>query len=301
MVYVVALDPASIQALSSVGALGEDQLIGIFEALLQNCMIAETVGTWRVGAELREAVKRIRNTDTRKRAVAILETLASPGRNRFVDVIAGHEDDCDTPLSDILITQARNAELDVIVCEASPVAGSVEFVSALRFNGSNFAKIRSRSACALIYAPGAKRAEDLLHESFARLVRHADIVEIYDRQMGKAFGDNYFHAVAHWCQFFIASGKSFELRIHTTDSQVRVVRETFADELRDSQITLRVIGHSEDIQPHDRFLRACGFTLDIGRGVDLFDKAGKCRDVKIGLSNHGEFTKQWRHLSSDLP
>lgn len=297
MVYVVALDPASVQALTSVGALGEDQLIGIFEALLQNCMIAETVGTWRVGSELREVVKRIGNTDTRKRAIAILETLASPGRNRFVDVIGGHEDDCDTPLSDILITQTRNEELDVIVCETPAVAGSVEFISAFRFNGSNFAKNRSRSACALIYAPGAKRAEDLLQESFGRIVRHADVVEIYDRQMGKSFGPNYFYAVAHWCRFFVECGKSFELQVHTTDSQAGAVLQQFDDELRDSQVTLRVIGHREELQPHDRFLRACGFTFDIGRGVDLFDSEGKCRDVKIGLSNHGEFTKQWRHLS----
>ncbi len=296
MIYVVALDPISIQALISVGALGEDQLIGIFEALLQNCMIAETVSTWRVGPELREAVKGIGNTNTRKRAIAILETLASPGRNRFVEVIVGHEDDYDTPLSDILVTQTHNAELDVIVCEAPVVVGSVEFISALEFNGSNFAKIRSRSACALIYAPGAKRAEDLLQESFARIVRHADVVEIYDRQMGKDFGANYFEAVAHWCRFFVTSGKRFELRVHTTDSQAGAVRRKFDEELRDSQVTLRVIGHGEELQPHDRFLRACGFTLDIGRGVDLFDRAGNCRDVKIGLSNHGEFAKQWRHL-----
>ena len=80
--------------------------------------------------------------------------------------------------------------------------GFFEFISALRFNSSNFARDRSRSACALIYAPGARQANDLLQEAFGRLVRHAEMIEIYDRQMGKDFGANYYEAIPLWCKFF---------------------------------------------------------------------------------------------------
>lgn len=299
MIYVVGLDPASIHALTSAGSLGEDQLVGIFEALLQNCMIAETTD-WRVGMELAQAVKGICDTGIRKRVISILETLAAPNqRNRLVEVIDSSANALDAPLTEILSSQIENPELDAIICE-SP-SSSVKIVSALRFNSSDFARDRSRSACAIIYAPRAMKAQALLKEAFGRLARHAGIIEIYDRQMGKTFSDSYFEAIPQWCTFFKALGRNFEIVVHTTDSQANGVRGRFQAELADSKVGLKVIEHSEIEQPHDRFLRTCHFTLDIGRGIDLFDRNGDCRDVKIGLSNHGEFTKQWRHLSLNLP
>lgn len=297
MIFVVAIDPQSILTLIEKGDVGEDMLLGIFEALLQNCLLAETSGTWRVGAEIKSSIRKITDTAVRKRISAVLETFGSPGQNKLVEVMDGYEEDWDTSLSEIIASQGKNRELDAAICEQPKQDGVFEFISALKFNSSNFARDRSRSACALIYAPGSKQAIDLLQEAFGRLVRHAEIIEIFDRQMGKDFGPNYYEAIPHWCRFFKGHDREMEIVVHTSHPQVHHVRSRFQAELADSKVTLKVVGHSEDEQPHDRFLRTCQFTIDIGRGIDLFDRSGACRDVKIGISNHGEFTRQWRHLS----
>ncbi|MCX6876161.1 MAG: hypothetical protein NTW21_20500 [Verrucomicrobia bacterium] len=297
MIFVVAIDPQSILTLIERGEVGEELLLGIFEALLQNCLLAETSVTWRMGGELKDTVSYIKDPDIKKRVSAVMETFANPSKSRFVSVIDGYESDWDTSLSEIVANQGDNAELDAAICETPKHGGVLEFISALRFNSSNFARSRSRSACALIYAPGAKFAHGLLKEAFGRLVRHAEAIEIYDRQIGKDFGANYYEAIPHWCKFFKGFDRKLEIVVHTTDAQAHGVKLRFQAELADSKVTIKVVGHLETEQPHDRFLRACQFTIDIGRGIDLFDKDGACRDVKIGISNHGEFTKQWRHLS----
>jgi hypothetical protein len=135
---------------------------------------------------------------------------------------------------------------------------------------------------------------------FRRVIRHATKVEIYDRQMGISMGGNYHEAIEHWCSFFTSFNREIILHVHTTCNQAASTKRKFAEHLKDSKIRLHVYAHSEDKQPHDRFLRACGFTFDIGRGVDLFDRSGNCRDVKIGLSDHVGFSKEWRGLA-DMP
>lgn len=295
MIFIVAIDPDSIQTLIDKGELGEEILLGIFEALLQNCLLAET-STWRVGPELREKIRTIKDPDIRKKVWSVLEVFADPAKSRLVDVIDDYNCDYETSLSDIIGAQGDNKDLDVAICEKPMKDCAFEFISALRFNSSNFARVRSRSACALIYAPGQERAHKILKEAFGRLVRHATIIEIYDRVMGKEFGPNYYEAIPHWCTIFKENGRNLELIIHTTTAQVKSVKLRFQEMLENSKVSVEVLGHPYEMQPHDRFFRACQFTLDIGRGIDLFDKDGWCRDVKIGLSNHGKFTEQWRSL-----
>ena len=296
MIFVIAIDPESIAICGQQGPLGCDHLIGVLQALLQNCLIAETCGTWRLSKEIKEAVKSIPDQGARKKAVTMLEKLTDPNRYRFVDVIHGFEDNYETGAGAILATQTDNPELDVIVCEQNPTPGPVETVSIVRFNQSNFARTRSQKACALVYAPGSRTACALLDEAFGRLVRHADKVTIFDRVMGKEFGGNYFDALGHWCDFFRRTGRNVSVRFHTTRGQERSINNKLAEELDESGVVFDVVVHEEGDQPHERFLRAGGFTLDIGRGIDLFDRNGDCRDVKIGLSDHGAFTREWGWL-----
>jgi hypothetical protein len=295
MIFIVAIDPDSVQTLIDKGELGEEILLGIFEALLQNCMLAET-STWRVGPELREKIRKIKDPDIGKKVWSVLEVFADPAKSRLVDVIDDYSGNYETSLSEIICAQENNKDLDVAICEKPVKNRTFEFISALRFNSSNFARVRSRSASALIYSPREERADKILKEAFGRLVRHASIIEIYDRVMGKEFGPNYYEAIPHWCAIFKENDRDLELIIHTTVAQAKSVKMRFQDILKDSKVRVKVLGHPYEKQPHDRFFRACQFTLDIGRGIDLFDKEGWCRDVKIGLSNHGKFSEKWRSL-----
>ena len=296
MIFVVAIDPESIALCGQQGALGCDHLIGVLQALTQNCLIAEASGTWRLSKEFKEAVKSIPDQGARKIAVAMLEKLMDPNHFRFVEVIHGFEEDYETAAGVIVAAQTDNPDLDAIICEQDPAPGLVEAVSIVGFNQSNFARTRSRKACALLYAPGNRRANAVLDEAFGRLIRHSDKVSIFDRVMGKEFGPNYFEALCYWCEFFRQGERNLLVHFHTTRGQEKRIKEKLAEEFDGTKIAFDVVAHEEQDQPHERFLRAGGFTLDIGRGVDLFDRSGDCRDVKIGISDYGAFTREWGHL-----
>lgn len=298
MIFVVALDPASISACGSQGAIGGDHLVGVLQSFLQNCLLAEIAGTWRLSQELKVAVKGIPDQDARKKVITILEKLADPTRSRFVEVIHGFEDDYETEIGAMLASQTENRDLDVVVCEREPASSSVEVTSIQRFNQSNFARVRSQKACSIVYAPGSRTADEVLNEAFGRLFRHAESVAIFDRVMGKDFGGNYFEAIGHWCRFFRGVDRRFTVRLHTTRGRESNIREKLEKELAGSSVGFVVVVHDEEEQPHDRFLRACGFTLELGRGIDLFTRDGTCRDVKIGLSDHSAFTREWSHLGA---
>jgi hypothetical protein len=301
MIFVVALDPESISSCAKQGNIACDHLIGVLLALNQNCLLAEFSGTWRLSGELRNAIKSIEDQGTRKIASSLLESMLDPNRYRFVETITGHEDDFDTPLGELLANHLHDPELDAIISEQQVSQGSIECTSISVFNQSNFARDRSKAACALIFSPGKRTADQLLGQAFGRLVKYCDFVEIYDRQMGKTMGGNYYDAIEHWCRFFAAENRNFELRIHTTRDQARSVKQKFTEQLEDSNVKLKVFAHDEEAQPHERFLRSSCYTFDVGRGVDLFDREGNCRDVKIGMSDHGAFSHEWRGLASKTP
>jgi hypothetical protein len=300
MIFVVAVEPDCIPSCLALGDLGEDQIVGVFEALLQNCLLAETTGSWRLSAALTDTVKAVTSVSIRKRLTAILETLLSPTTNcRFVEAIQGYEVDYESTILEILASQGNNSELDAIITSELIQCTTVDSVKITEFNRSNFARERSRLASSsIVYAPKDIQAADLLNEVFHRVIKYSDKIEIYDRQMGISMGGNYHEAIEHWCQFFASFDRKLSLHVHTTSNQAAATKRKFAEHLSNTKVQLSVYAHDEEAQPHDRFLRSCGFTFDIGRGVDLFDRSGFCRDVKIGLSDHGGFTQQWRNLAN---
>lgn len=294
------LKTGAVVSLQDVGVGISQVLPVLFQALLQNCLLAEVAGTWRLGAELKDAVKEIKNQDVRKKMVAILERLADPNNCRFTEIVTGFEEDYDSTIAEMLATQSENDELDLIVSESDVDDGTVESTAIVNFNQSNFSTVRSsRAVSGLTYAPGSRTAEPLLNEAFGRLLKHTDRLEIYDRVIGLSFGGNFHEALGHWCTFFKSKSGALSLTLHTTGNQVDAVQRKLDEDLEDrDDVSAKVVGHLEEDQPHERFLRGGGFTLNIGRGVDLFDRDGNCRDVKISLSGHGEFTREWRSLAA---
>ena len=296
MVFVIALDPASVSAAAAGGEMGCDHLIGVFEALLQNCLIAEFSGTWRMGEELKEAVQAIPNYDIRMRCGKFLKVMAT--RNRFVEAILGHEEDFETQVGLLLSRHTADPALDAILCETPTSKGTVELFSILAFNRSNFARERSRKASAIVYAPGEICAQELCSVAFGRLLSHADNVDLVDSVVGRDFGGNFHEAAGHWCRFFRSLDRDLSVTLHTEENRAAGVERHFQSLLEDSRVRFRVRGYNAKDLPHDRFLRTRMFTLDIGRGLDLFDREGRVRDVRIGLSDHGQFAKLWPRCCS---
>ncbi len=296
MIFIVALDPASIEWAGQQGELGYDHLTGVLECFLQNCFIAETAN-WRVGTELKLAIKSLAETGTRKRVSAIIETLCSPGRNRLAPVI----DDTDFPdaeIGDILAAQVNHPALDAIVSETLPAAsGCVEAFKLAGFHQSNFARERSRRACSITFAAGSVRAATLFEDCFRQLLMRGDQVTMIDPVIGREFGGNFSESLEHWCAFLDALDKPLLWTIHTEQRQRHSIQAFLEHRLGGGLVKVKVEGHAPEKLPHDRYLRCAGICVDIGRGIDLFDRDGWIRDVRLGLGDDQQFGKQYPHLT----
>lgn len=295
MIFIVALDPASIEWAGTQGELGSDHLTGVLQCLLQNCFIAETQ-TWRVGAELKAAVKTLSEGGSRKKVSAILETLAS--RNRFFPVIDDGTFEYDVPLGNILVSQANHSELDAIVTESEiSTPGSVEVFKLGQFNQSNFARERSRRTSSVTFAPGSLDADELLRSQFRKLLTVGDEVVMIDYIIGRDFGGNFADSLKHWCIFLDGLNKKLKWTIHTEPAQCHSIRAFIQSKIAPDDITINIVGHNSAPLPHERYLRCAGMCIDIGRGIDLFDRNGRIRDVRLGLGDDPQFLREYPHLT----
>jgi len=302
MIFIVALDPASVEWAGQQGELGYDHLVGVLQSLLENCFIAETM-SYRVGEELKVAVKSLDKDRSRKRATTLIETLVSPGRSRLYPVVDDSGFEYDVPLSDVLAAQLEHPEIDAIITEATPCrTGAVEVAKLCGFHQTNFAPRRSRMACGITYAPGSITAEELFRDQFRRLLLHGDesVQEKHfsttDYMIGRDFGGNYSESLEHWCRFLAALDRRLCWTIHTQPGQCPSIQRFIEAKLDGSKVSVQVVPHETSKLPHERYFRASGFCLQIGRGIDLFDRDGMVKDIDLGLKNDRQFTSQYPHL-----
>lgn len=297
MIFIVALDPSSVEWAGQQGELGYDHLTGVLQCLLQNCFIAETE-SWRVGAELKLAVKSLKKMGNRKRVSALIETLVSPGRNRLYPVIDDSGFAPVASIGNIFASQTNHRELDLIVTEAEPlVPGTVETTKLSGFNQTNFARERSKRSSSLSFAAGSMSAEQLFRDYFRRLLLIGDELTVVDYMIGREFGGNFAESLVHWCRFLNELDKPMLWTIHTEPPQCRRLQTAIEDQLGDSDVRVRIVSHSPERLPHERYLRSAGICIDVGRGIDLFDRAGLIRDVRLGLGDDHQFTKHYPHLA----
>ncbi len=284
MIFCVFLDPESIRKLSSMGGLGADALIGILRVLLGNCLLAETTD-WRAGPELKEAVRTIANQDTRKLVSALLEKFWE--LKRFAEILdVGDEDDA-KPTSSIALRNRDHSCLDAIITDSlcSFPAGKAEVTSAESFHGSDFAGRCQQATCGLALAEGAIQPADFFKKHLSRLLMVEGKFEIYDRVVGRDFGDNFFLNLPWWVDFLKQAKHEVELVIHTEGRQIQPIQKRLTELCKGTHVSTAVVRHHDDSLPHERYLKTPAFTLNLGRGIDLFDpQTGRNRDLNMTFS-----------------
>ncbi len=279
MIFCVFLDPQSVSKLSRMGGIGADALIGIFRVILGNCLLAETTD-WRTGQELRDAVKAIENQDTRKLIFSLLEKLWE--LQRFVDILDVDEKDDDLTTAAVALRNRSHPCLDAIITETAGTlpSGKVEVTSVDRFHGSDFAARCQQAKFGLSLPRGVITSSDFFHKHLSRILLVEGRFEIYDSVIGREFGDNFYHNLPWWIDFLRQSKRDIELVIHTEGYQTGKIQDRLDGLCDDTQITPTVIRHGESSLPHERYLKTPAFTLNLGRGIDLFDpRTGTNRDL----------------------
>jgi hypothetical protein len=283
MIFCAFLDPDSIRKASGLGEVGMDQLLGVLRDLLENCLLAETTD-WQVGSELKEAIKAIPDTDLRKKAASILETFAN--RNRFASFLDPNGTSMNMSVAAVALANRDHAALDVIVTEVPPPypEGRAEITSVTRFNSSQFASNRSRSARGITLHGGEFLAGQFFQEHFSRLLLVVEKFEIWDYAIGKyGFGGDYYPNLKWWIGFLSQADSDVELTIHTVGNQQSAIQRCL--DLLCQDTCVRPMAEIHDKLPHERYLVTNAFTFDIGRGIDLIDpNTGMNRDIRIALS-----------------
>ncbi len=284
MIFCVFLDPESIRKLSGMGGLGVDSLIGILRVLLGNCLLAETTD-WRTGPELKEAVQGIANQDTRMRVSALLETFWR--RSRFVAVLEVQDEDEAVATSAIALRNRDHACLDAIITEApAPFpAGAAEVTSAESFHGSDFAGRCQQARCGVALAEGVILAADFFKKHLSRLLIVEGSFHIYDRVIGRDFGDNFIRNLPFWVDFLKQANRDLELVVHTEGGYTQSMRNCLEDLCEDTKVSTSVVRHDDGALPHERYLKTSAFILNLGRGIDLFDPyTALNRDLHVTFS-----------------
>jgi hypothetical protein len=280
MIYCVFLDPEAIRALPKQGNLGSDALIGILRILLTHCLLAETTD-WNFGQELRDAIKSIEDQNTRMRLSALVEAFHK--RNRFVDILeSGNQQE--TPLQTALRNQTHQ-HLDAIITVDSHPTNSIgaEVIQVENFHRSYFAARCHQEPC-LNLDKDTIHSTEFFKKYLSRLLLVTGSVKFYDSVIGKDFGDNFFHNLPFWISFLQQATQQVELTIHTEGSKTQNILLRLNELTEDTNISPSVVRHEPDTLPHERYLRTVAFTLNLGRGIDLFHPhTGMNRDLHMAI------------------
>lgn len=283
MIFCVFIDPDCLAEAEAEGPIAGGSLIALFQAALQNCFVAETKGSWRVGGDLRAAVEAISDQDLRKKLTELLVALAT--RNRFEEVIECDEGDLDTPVGDLAVADVENGDLDHLILCSSRILDHHKVSSLATYPVSGFSSARSEAMEGRTIAPDSLTFEQIFAQRFARLIRLSHKIAIVDYKLGHDFSGNYFENLALWATSLKETGRPLEFLLVTeckSPGIERSIRDRLSEVFDDCSVNW--ILKSEGDLPHERFLITPGFAVDIGRGVDLINpRTMKNRDLKIGI------------------
>jgi len=314
MVFTIAIDARAIKECESLGRSGLSVVASMLNSLDQNCLLIECrKSTFSVESLIRTVNKLADSFTndgvdyaTRNRLKATLKKLWMTGRVksfRFEESFNNHH------YPEGIVDSLANVVDQLIVSdECTHVTSNA--VPLMRYSISPFEWIRSK-ACSEGVSKGRNdcQIDKLLTDSFRTLLSWSDQVHIIDYSLGVNWRDrdgirnsNYTDAIPHWCSFFRSLRREIQVVIRTLvprgfESGEDVIKELIADitdefmkNLGGSEIRVKV---EISDKVHSRFLHACGFFIDIDRGIDICYKNGSVRRTSFGF-------KRDRKLESEL-
>jgi hypothetical protein len=204
------------------------------------------------------------------------------------------------PVSDVTaaVQQAALAELDALLTEeaVTPSGGAVHVIGLFGFAGSHFDQIRSRHATHGVTLEGDEHSSAEFYAKFLRkILRHAGSVEFLDRLFGEKYGDHFKFTLRTIVREFASNrhdGAAAKFVVHT-DASDRVAHCRIEVDQFHADIRVAIEAYGKDGEksrlPHQRYLLTDQFVIDIGRGLDLFDKdSNRNRDISLSFKNAAE-------------
>lgn len=297
MVYYVFLDPALISVASQHGEAGLSSFVSLLGALDENCCVAE-FDDWRVTPALKAqlAAHVAEGTDWSKRIKVLLSRLEK--QRRFIVVLTAPEQHPLISDAAAAAQHAESAELDALLTEeaVTPAGGSAHVIGLFDFAGSHFDQARRRHAVHGVNLAGNEHSSAEFYEKFlSKILQHAVSVEFLDRLFGDKYADHFKFTLRAIVREFALNrndGATSQFIVHT-DASDRVAHCRIEVDQFHADIRVAVEAYGKDGEksrlPHQRYLLTDQFAIDIGRGLDLFDKdSNRNRDVSLSFKNAAE-------------
>lgn len=288
MFFYVFIDPEIVRDANESGQDRLNLLARFLKDHLQDCLFAET-DLWRVGSEIKEHIRRINFPHERK---IITELMAEIGKKNSALVLEG--DSYDEALFDFAIRIAGEYQLDLIL---SPRA--YEVIHGQSWECSDLSllvqtRFEERSYWLrpdIQIQPGTMTSAEFFPRYLGKIVRRSKRIFIIDYSIGQYFGGGHYFNVRKWIKWLdltVEKPKLCEVQIVTYDGNgahftANALRQLL-DEIRhevDLQLTLEIKEFGKESLPHQRFLGIDSRWIDIGRGIDLFDRNDLCRDIRF--------------------
>lgn len=289
MFHYVFLDPATIDEAVAAGEMGLGRLVELMNDFRRDVLLAET-DAWRVDEELGERVRSIPDKfqHERKQIGDLLTWLRRHGPT----VIIEGDADSNLSLSEFARSKAVEADLDMILSPGETECPENTWVKVCLAKCHTTALNRERANLApgRTFTSGEKNFDGFASDCFAKLVRHAEVVRVYDYALGEYYNNDQPVNLKRLVRFLRDHApRLLRLEILTL-SPAKISLERDVGDLQnevDFRIDVQFRANKADL-PHPRYLGADNRYLDIDRGIDLCDAHDRCRLTKIKYAGSPE-------------
>jgi hypothetical protein len=189
MFHYVFLDPDTIDDAIAAGEMGLGRLVELINDFRRDVLLAET-DAWRVEAELGDRVRSIPDKFQHERKQ--IGDLLTWIRRHGPTVILEDDTDPNLSLSDFARSKAAEADLDMILSpgETECPEGTWVKVCLAKCHTTELNRKRASLAPGRTFAAGKTKFDDLASDCFAKLVRHAKLVRVYDYALGEYYNND---------------------------------------------------------------------------------------------------------------
>ena len=304
MFFYTFIDPQTIDDAQAHGRPGLQNLSRIVRGFNHNCLVFDYYDG-RVQTALGEKVRSLPEEfiNERKRIKKLLSRLRK--RNRFNWLLHPREaasEEIDAEEVEAAMHQAVEQLIDsLLVSEdisrcitSSP--DQVELTTLFEYLDSNFETLRKRwEEDGLLFGSGSYSEGDFLDMFLHKAVKYAKRIEIYDRLMGRHYGDNYKYTITQFLTWLREA--------HDDPSTCRVTLHCEKPKGRTEQYMIDTLSplcasfdqakmqfyhpmdepdQVERSMPHHRYIITDQLCIGIDRGMDFLDRHSNTnRDVSM--------------------
>jgi len=286
MFHYIFIDPNIIGEAAQSGSMGLGRLIEFLIAMKRDCLFAET-DSYRVESEIGDQVRAIESQQDRKEIKELLTSFAQSG-----PILLMEGDDGETNLVDFVLENADRDQIDLILTPGesdNPEGLSWEKSNLSELHRTRISQTRANLGNGKNFTDGEVDYTTLYSYCFYKLVRHAEVVCIYDYALGK-YWNNSQPVNLEWIVRFLRDSAPClkTMIIYTDKNEYGAPEKKIADLQEEVDFTIEL---KTDIAklPHNRYLGADRRYLDIDLGLDLCDQNGRSRGCQIKYASRPKY------------